>query len=62
MISQDEAWDRAKECEWAEVAIQPEGNEINWVDAGNFYLEGYNRAVLDIAKELKEFFDEQCPY
>jgi len=48
MIDMDEAYDKARNCEYAQAAVQPEENPINWADAGCFYLEGYNQAVQEI--------------
>jgi len=47
-LTPDEAYNKAKECEYAQAAVQPEDNPINWADAEAFYLEGYNQAVQEI--------------
>jgi hypothetical protein len=37
----------ARECGYAHEAVEMPGSEINWADAGMFYLEGYLQALVD---------------
>lgn len=54
LLEPDEALERAKNTDYAYLAVQPEGNEINWADAENFYLEGYNDCLLQISDIIKK--------
>jgi hypothetical protein len=37
----EEATEICQESDWAFAAVQPKGEEINWTDAANFYLNGF---------------------
>ena len=43
-ITLEEAEELAQRTDYAVFAVEEEGNEINYADAGAFFLEGYEYA------------------
>lgn len=54
------AEEMAKKTDYACFAKEEPGNEINWADAGAFFLEGYREAFRwrDASQELPEQYKE----
>jgi hypothetical protein len=41
----------AQQTDYAVFAVEEEGNEINYADAGVFFLEGYEYALTQMKNE-----------
>jgi hypothetical protein len=48
-LTLEDAEQLSQTCDYALLAVQTEGNEINWGDASSFFLEGYEYARRSLA-------------